>query len=320
MQATPSGPGTPADPDVPDTFLTPVDRLFVRSHLGPPRIDPAAWTLTVEGLVERPLWLDLAGLRGLERTGLTAFHECFGHPDHPDLPTRAVANLEWSGVALATVLALAGPRPQARHVWFEGADRGSFAGEHGLTYLKDLPLEQARTEVLLADTVNGAPLPPRHGFPLRAVAPRLFATNSVKWLTRLVLADHRPEHLFTTRLYTRVPPGGGAPRPAREVDVNSRLLAPLDGEPLPAGRYEVTGRAWGAEPVVAVEVAVDDGGWRPAVLDPRGARPVWQRFALAVPLSPGRHRIRCRATDVRGRVQPPSGARNAVHTIGVTVA
>ncbi|MFE7564095.1 molybdopterin-dependent oxidoreductase [Kitasatospora sp. NPDC057500] len=309
---------TPADPSTPDAFLTPVEHLFVRNHLGPsPELDASSWTLTVEGLVERPLWLDLPALRGLARTSLTAFHECFGSPSRPDVPTRAIANLEWSGVALSDVLDLATPRPQARHIWFEGADRGSFAGESGLTYLKDLPLEQAREEVLLADTVNGEPLPGRHGFPLRAVAPGLFATNSVKWLTRLVLADHRPEHLFTTRLYTRVPPGGGAPRPVREVDVNSKLLAPHDGQRVPAGTYEVTGRAWSHAPVVSMEIAVDDTGWRPALLHPRGPHPVWQRFALPCRLTPGPHRIRCRATDAHGRVQPPSGARNAVHTVEV---
>ncbi|MFC5667808.1 hypothetical protein ACFP3U_33195 [Kitasatospora misakiensis] len=154
---------------------------------------------------------------------------------------------------------------------------------------------------------------------MRAVVPRLFGTNSVKWLTRVVLADHRPEHLFTTRLYTRVPPGGGAPQPVREVDVNSRLLGPPDGASVPAGPYQVTGRAWGFAAVVAVEVAVDDGGWRPARLEPRGPQPVWQRFTLPCALAPGRHLIRCRATDARGRVQPPSGARNAVHGIEVVV-
>ncbi|MFF8772646.1 molybdopterin-dependent oxidoreductase [Kitasatospora sp. NPDC015120] len=309
---------TPADPSTPDAFLTPVEHLFVRNHLAPPpELDASAWTLTVEGLVGRPLWLDLPALRGLPRTRLTAVHECFGSPSRPDVPTRAVANLEWSGVALHHVLALAAPRPQARHVWFEGADRGSFAGESGLAYLKDLPLDRAREEVLLADTVNGAPLPHRHGFPVRAVAPRMFATNSVKWLTRVVLSEHRPEHLFTTRLYTRVPPGGGAPQPVRDVDVNSKLLGPRDGGRVPAGPHEVTGRAWSFTPVVSVEVAVDDGGWRPAALQPRGPHPVWQRFALPCRLAPGPHRIRCRATDARGRVQPPGGARNAVHTVEV---
>ncbi|MEK2492749.1 molybdopterin-dependent oxidoreductase [Kitasatospora purpeofusca] len=308
----------PVDPSIPDAFLTPVGQVFRRSHLGPPpQLDADAWTLSVEGLVDRPLRLDLPALGGLPRTDLTAFHECFGHPSRPDVPTRAVANLAWSGVPLSAVLDLAGVRPQARHIWLEGADRGAFAGEQGLTYLKDLPLDLARAEVLLADTVNGAPLPTEHGFPLRAVVPRFFGTNSVKWLTRVVLADHRPDHLFTTRLYTRVPPGGGAARPVREVEVNSRLVGARDGDAVPAGPFQVTGRAWGFDPVVAVEVAVDDDGWRPARLESRGPQPVWQRFTLPCALAPGRHLIRCRATDARGRVQPPGGARNAVHGIEV---
>ncbi|MFJ2580995.1 molybdopterin-dependent oxidoreductase [Kitasatospora aureofaciens] len=315
-EKTPSG-----DPTAPDTFLTPVEHVFVRAHLGaPPELDASAWTLTVEGLVDRPLRLDLPALRALTQTRLTAVHECFGSPFRPDAPTRAVANLDWSGVTLSTVLDLAGPRPNARHVWFEGADTGTFAGESEVTYLKDLPLAQARAEVLLAHTMNGEPLLPRHGFPVRAVAPRMFGTNSVKWLTRIVLAADRPDHMFTTRFYTRTLPGESEPGPVREIDVNSKLLTPGDGRRVRAGACELAGRAWSFTEVVAVEIAVDDGPWQPAVLEPRGPHPTWQRFALPYDLAPGPHRIRSRATDTVGRVQPPTGARNAVHEIEVVAS
>lgn len=306
----------PADPPTPDTFITPVDHVFVRTHFGKhPELNAADWTLTVEGLVERPLRLDLPTLRALPQTRLTAVHECLGNPLHPDVPTRAVANLEWTGVPLSTVLDLAGRRPEARHIWLEGADTGSFAGEHGIAYLKDLPVEQAHAEVLLATTMNGEPLLPRHGFPVRAVAPRMFTTNSVKWLTRIVLAAERPDHLFTTRLYTRVHPGESAPRPAREIDVNSKLLTP--GR-VPAGTTELAGRAWSYTPVTTVEIAVDAGPWQPAALEPIGTHPTWQRFTLEHHLTPGPHRVRSRATDLAGRVQPPSGARNEVHELEIT--
>ncbi|MFF7992588.1 molybdopterin-dependent oxidoreductase [Kitasatospora xanthocidica] len=304
------------DPATPDLFITPITEVFIRNHLGShPRLDRATWSLTVEGLVERPLRLDFPAVLDLPQTRFTAVHECFGNPLHPTVPTRAVTNVEWAGVPLAAVLELAGPLPEARHVWLEGADTGDFGGESGVSFLKDLPLDQAAAEVFLAHTVNGEPLPPDHGYPLRAVAPRMFGTNSVKWLTRIVLAADRPDHLFTTRLYTRVLPGESEARPVREKDVHSKLLSPGDGSSVPAGSCELAGYAWSSTEVTSVEVAVDDDDWQAAALDRRGPDPTWQRFRLPRDLAPGPHRVRSRATDSAGRVQPLTGDRNAVHEI-----
>ncbi|MEV5508394.1 molybdopterin-dependent oxidoreductase [Streptomyces orinoci] len=308
------------DPVLTDTFVTPVDRVFFRKHLSVPEIDAKSWTLSVEGLVDQPLRLSLSDIEALPAQRRTVVHECFGNPFSPDVPTRAVANLEWTGVPLATLLDRAAPQASARHIWFEGADRGSFLGEDGLTFLKDLPLEAAREHTLLAYLLNGQPLPTRHGFPLRAVVPGMFGTNSVKWLSRIVLADHRPEHMFTTRLYNRVLPGSTTPIPVREIDVNSKLLSPRDGEQLPGPRVEISGRAWSLTEVTGVEVAVDDGPWEPAALHPRGSDLAWQPFSLTRTLAPGTHRIRSRATDREGRMQPGPGARNSVHEITVEVA
>ncbi|GHF37476.1 hypothetical protein GCM10018790_13900 [Kitasatospora xanthocidica] len=306
------------DPATPDLFITPVAEVFIRNHLeSHPRLDRAAWSLTVEGLVERPVRLDFPAVLGLPQTRFTAVHECFGNPLHPTVPTRAVTNVEWSGVPLSAVLELAGPLPEARHLLLEGADTGDFGGESGVRYLKDLPLDEARSGVVLAHTMNGEPLHPDHGYPLRAVAPLMFGTNSVKWLTRIVLAADRPDHIFTTRLYTRVLPGESEARPVREKDVCSKLLSPGDGSAVPAGSRELAGYAWSSTEVTSVEVAVDDGDWQPAALDRRGPDPSWQRFRLRHDLAPGPHRIRCRATDSAGRVQPLTGDRNAVHEIHV---
>ncbi|MCX4832706.1 molybdopterin-dependent oxidoreductase [Streptomyces sp. NBC_01016] len=303
----------PPDPRTPPSTVTPVDSLFVRTHLGaPPELDAAEWELRVEGLVEHPLTLDLPALLALPQHHLTSVHECFGSPFAPDVPTRAVTNLEWTGVPLSTVLDRARPTGAARHVWFEGADHGDFADEKGIGYVKDLPLARAHSDVLLAHSLNGAPLPVQHGFPVRAVVPHMFGTNSVKWLTRLVVSDVRPDHLFTTRLYNR------DGHPVRDVDVNSKLLAPYDGDEIPSGDVELTGRAWSTSAVAGVEVSVDATPWRPAELEPTPQLPyAWTRFTLDTTLSPGPHRIRSRATDTQGRVQPPPGARNSVHEIEV---
>ncbi|MGA4850530.1 molybdopterin-dependent oxidoreductase [Streptomyces sp. G5(2025)] len=308
-----------ADPAPGPDFVTPVGNLFVRTHLGIPEIDADAWTLTVEGLVERPLRLDLPALLALPARQLTAVHECFGSPSRPDVPTRAVANIEWTGFPLAALLDRAAPLPAARHAVFEGADTGSFDGVDGLSYVKDLPLETARRQVFLAHRMNGEPLRSRHGFPLRAVVPRMFGTNSVKWLTRIVLTDERPEHMFTTTFYTRTSPGTDTPQPVREVDVNSKLLTPAPDARLPHPSVGFRGRAWSTTVVVRVDLSVDGGPWEPATLDALGADPTWQGFSLRRTLAPGPHTVRARATDAAGRVQPPPGARNSVHEVSFTV-
>ncbi|MEV5979804.1 molybdopterin-dependent oxidoreductase [Streptomyces sp. NPDC052114] len=320
--ASPAAPLTPppgdpshADPAPGPDFVTPVDNLFVRTHMGVPEIDADTWTLTVEGLVERPLRLDLPAVLALPARQLTAVHECFGSPFRPDVPTRAVANVEWTGFPLAALLDRARPLPAARHVVLEGADTGSFQGQDALSYLKDLPLETAHRAVFLAHGMNGEPLRARHGHPLRAVVPRMFGTNSVKWLTRIVLTDERPEHMFTTTFYTRTPPGDDTPRPVREVDVNSKILSPAPDAELLPGTVTFRGRAWSTTEIVRLDVSVDGGPWEPATLDVLGAEPTWQGFSLRRTLGPGPHTVRSRATDAAGRVQPPPGSRNSVHEV-----
>jgi DMSO/TMAO reductase YedYZ molybdopterin-dependent catalytic subunit len=305
------------DPTVPDTFYTPLDDVFVRSHLGVPHIDASSWSLTVDGLVHSPVQLAFDAMHKLPQIRRTAFHECFGDPLRPQVPTRAVANIDWWGVALSTILEMARPLPNAQHAVFVGADTGSFAGRSNVTYLKDLPLTWAWNEAILAHSMNGEPLRPRHGFPLRLVAPRMFATNSVKWLTRIVLASERPDHLFTTQLYTRVPDGAEAPQPVRQVDVNAKLLFPHDGAHVHAGDVELAGRAWSSTEIIAVHIAVDNQDWQPASVERRGREPVWQRFTTTQPLMPGRHTLRVRATDAAGHTQPPTGTRNAVQRLAL---
>ena len=301
--------------------VTPTPDVFTLAHVGIAHVPLETWSLEVTGLVSHPLRLDYEELRALPSTRVTAVHECFGNPMTPAEPVRRAAAVEWTGVRLAEVLGRAEPQPAARHVWFAGLDHGEFAGEQIDFYLKDLPLETATESVLLAYEMNGEPLTADHGFPVRAVVPGLFGTNSVKWLSTITLADHRPEHLFTTRFYMRdVERDGRVERvPVREVDVNSLLVTPVDGAELAAGPVQLAGWAWSVHPVVEVEVSVDGDPWRPAGLSGRGDTPVWQRFESEVTLAPGSHTVRCRAHDATGRVQPAREARNAVHEIDVTV-
>lgn len=301
--------------------VTPTPDVFTLAHLGIAHVPLETWSLEVTGLVAHPFRTDYEELRALPATRITALHECFGNPMTPAEPSRRAAAVEWTGVRLAEVLERAGPQPAARHVWFAGLDHGKFGREQIDFYLKDLPLASATESVLLAYEMNGERLTAEHGFPVRSVAPGLFGTNSVKWLSTITLADHRPEHLFTTRFYMRdLERDGEVQRvPVREVDVNSLLATPADGGEVAAGPVGAAGWAWSVHPVVEVDVSVDGEPWEPARVAGRGDTAVWQRFERELTLAPGRHRVRCRARDAAGRVQPAREARNAVHEIDVVV-
>ena len=84
-------------------------------------------------------------------------------------------------------------------MWSSGADHGVFEGDSCEAFVKDLPLERAGADVLIAYEMNGAPLRPEHGYPARLVVPGYYGTNSVKWLTRLSLAETHAMGPFATR-------------------------------------------------------------------------------------------------------------------------
>jgi DMSO/TMAO reductase YedYZ molybdopterin-dependent catalytic subunit len=308
------------------SFVTPTEDVFVIAHMGIARVDAGAWRLAVDGLVTRALTLTYDDLRALPSRTVTSFIECYGNPVEPDVPTRRVGNVVWRGVALRDLLLRAGVSPRATHVWLEGADSGTFAKIHSDRYIKDLPLATVleRDDLLVAWEMNGAPLTAEHGFPARAVVPGFFGTNSVKWLTRVTLADTRPESLFTTKLYNRTVQREGVSvmEPVREADVHSLIVSPCDGDTVVrGGDVAIAGWAWSAWPVARVEVSVDgDAHWRDVPLEPRCEGHAWQRFVLDWRAeTPGEYRIQCRATDARGRIQPPRYGRNRIHEVTITV-
>jgi sulfane dehydrogenase subunit SoxC len=182
--------------------VTSADDVFVLAHLGIPRIAPAHWSLSIDGLVGCARMLTLGDLKARPKRIVEAVHQCCGSPLEPTVPTRRVANVHWAGVDLAALLDEAGIDPAAQFLWSYGLDGGDFAGKPCEWYVKDLPLQRlAAGDVLLAYELNGEPLSAEHGFPLRLVVPGYYGTNSVKWLWRLHLAEHRAPGPFTTDFY-----------------------------------------------------------------------------------------------------------------------
>lgn len=284
--------------------VTATEQHFILGHHGIARCSEKTWTLNLTDAGGSVKTLSLAAIRAMPAREVCTALECAGNPEDPDRPSRIVSNAVWRGPTLRSLLALM-PARAAAYVWSSGVDWGGYAGEATDDYVKDMPIAKAMDdEVIVAYEMNGAPLPPEHGFPLRLVVPGYYGTNSVKWLAAISLHNERPRSLFTTRLYNDW--RSGEPVPVWEMAVNSKLLAPAAGASLPLGAVDILGRAWGHAAIKSVELSVDGGAsWFDAELDPAVARYAWRTFrARWMPPGPGRYEIAARAGDVEGRLQP----------------
>src|SRR3954449_9929902 len=307
--------------------LTATDAFYVRGHGAVPEIDPDAWRLGVDGMVERELSLSLSTLReafrerevtatlqcaGNRRAGLTAIRPI---PGEAPWGPGATGTATWSGVALADVLALAGPARGAGNVGFEGADLCPEA-RPAQRFGGSIPLNKARRpEVLLAWAMNGEPLASVHGAPLRVVVPGYIGARSVKWLDRIEVREAPWPGYFQHVVYRLLPedgtPGPGAGMALGLVALNADVLAPADGATVAAGPVEVRGYAFaGGERYVArVDVSLDGGAtWAQAeLLDDLGPW-AWRQWRITVELAPGEHEILVRAWDSSAATQPEDEA------------
>lgn len=306
-------------------FITPNERLFTVYHLGIPQTDASTWTVTIDGLVEKPCVLSLDDLKTLPEVEVCAFHECAGSPMRPTVPVRRVSNALWRGVRLKDVLARVGVDPAARYLWLHGADSGVYppTGHDNDCYLKDVPLHSALNhEALLATAINGRPLLEEHGGPLRLFIPGYYGTNSVKWLTHITLAAERCDGYFSAVLYNdrRIRDGVETLEPVWKVAPNSIIVSPGSDPLRLRDPIRVWGWAWGSQEISAVQVSTDGGReWTPAALDARST-PSWQRFWLDwTPDRLGACELVSRAVDATGESQPMTDARNEVFRRPVTI-
>src|SRR5438067_7677373 len=184
-----------------DSFITPTESFYVRTHFPIPSIDRDAWWLRIEGEVEKPFAINYEELLDLEWKTIPATLECAGN-NRSFLEPKvkgvqwglgAVGTAEWTGVPLATLLDRAEVKSEAREVILEGTDGGALeepkrpSGK--VQFARSIPLAKARKDVLLAYQMNGNDLPPQHGFPLRAIVPGWYAMASIKWLQRIIVTD-----------------------------------------------------------------------------------------------------------------------------------
>lgn len=306
--------------------VTPPGLHYLLIHYDIPDVDAAAWRLRVGGHVAHPLQLSLDDLRRRPRVTRRVTLECAGngrarlHPRPISQPwlDEAVGTAEWTGTPLAGVLREAVVLSDAVDVTFTGADHGIERGAEQ-DYRRGLPIAEAeRDDVLLAYEMNGQPLPPQHGAPVRLIVPGWYGMAHVKWLVDITVLDRAFDGYQNITSYRIKHDADDLGDPVTRI--RPRALMHPPGFPdfqtrtriVEHGRHELTGRAWsGRSAVNRVEVSTDDGAsWAEADLDPPPSLYAWQRWRFTWDAAaPGRHVLRVRAGDDEG-VQPVDAAWN----------
>lgn len=308
--------------------LTPLGAFFTRNNFPVPRIAPAEWRLQVGGLVDRPRAFSFDDLRRLPAREMDVVLECAGNgrtlmtplPEGTGWREGAVGCARFRGASFADVAQACGIRPGAVELVFRGADAGKAAGRE-MSFERSLPVAKAlHPETLLCYEMNGEPLRPEHGAPVRLLVPGWYGVASVKWLVEARAVDRPFEGHFQRERYVyeqrKGEPGAA---PVREMRVKSLFASPLPGAAVRAGAtVPVAGWAWsGAAPVARVDVS-DDGGrsWHAARLGPSRGPYAWRGWTYDwTPTGAGEAVLLCRATDEAGRAQPDRPEWN-VHGYG----
>lgn len=307
-------------------FMTPPSMLFTRSHAAPPAAVAEDWPVAITGLVARPWTFSLAELAaefpcrevvmtmlcaGLRRDEFLALGPVAG-----ELPWggEPIGTSRWQGVALRDILEWCRVDPAAEHVGFTGGDLVERGGEQ-FGFGASIPLAKALDpDVLLATHLDGQPLPPAHGHPVRVVVPGWVGARSVKWLRQVEVRAAPSTNYFQTRAYRlQADPIPDDPRDVsggrviEEVILNAFITVPAPGAVLSAGPVEVSGWAIGPEaaPPARVEVSADGGvSWTEARLLTCDERWSWRLWRIEVHLPPGEHELVARAWDAQGGGQP----------------
>ena len=320
--------------------VTPAGLHYLLIHFDIPHADEANWQLRIEGLVSKPGAISLAELKTLPDKTVRVTMECAGNgrgqlaPRYPSVPwlEEGVSTAEWTGVLLAELLKKASLATETREIVFHGADRGVDAGvEHH--FARSLSVADAmRDDVLVAYAMNGAPLPPQHGAPLRLIVPRWYGMASVKWLRAIEAIDRPFEGLQQARSYHFRREASERGEPCTLMRVNSLMAPP--GIPdfytrrriVDAGPVEIVGRAWsGAAPIERVQFGVDDH-WAAATVVGERHGNSWSLWRFIWRATPGEYELACRATDAGGNTQPLDApwdatgfGNNGVQRIQITV-
>jgi DMSO/TMAO reductase YedYZ molybdopterin-dependent catalytic subunit len=330
-------------PELMETWITPNDVFYVRSHMYTPKVDMSDWRLQIDGAVTQSLTLTLDDLKKFPQSMQVVTLECSGNGrafyDPPMAGAQwekgAVGNARWTGARLSDVLKRAGVKPEGKYLTVDGADKPMAKMPD---FIRSIPIEKAmHPDTLLAYQMNGESIPISHGYPLRMIVPGWTGNNNVKWVTHITLTDKVDEGFFMKTAYKKpsvsVAPGSTVD-PSLMVSltglvVKSTITSPKNGAQFKRGPVTARGVAYAGEAdIVAVDVSTDLGRtWNPATLGKDRARYAWRLWEYKWDAAEsGSFLIMSRARDSAGRVQPmvqdwnPSGYLwNVVDRVRVNV-
>lgn len=311
------------------TLITPVDKLYVRNHFSVPSIDPTEWRLAVDGLVRAPARMSLKQLRAYPTAAAVSVVECAGNGGASGHLLRGgMGVIEWRGVRGAAVLEAAGGLSDARFVNVRGVDTGRDPDEDPSVtrYERSIPIEIFAERAILATHMNGEPLTPDHGAPLRLVMPGWYAMDWIKWLSELTLTAEASCSTYMEKRYRRFqhPDGESYGPMVRQIAVKSVITIPAPNLVVKGDQVDVSGLAWtGAGQVDCVDVRAGDMPWqRATIADASDSGDVVWWHATIAGLPAGTSMIVSRAHDSAGREQPESphgGMYECNHITGVVV-
>jgi DMSO/TMAO reductase YedYZ molybdopterin-dependent catalytic subunit len=303
----PAEPAPPLPDGLTPGFVTPTADFYrVDTALTVPRVDLASWRLKLGGSVDRPVELTFAELLDRPLVERVITLNCVSN----EVGGPYIGTSRWLAVPLVPLLREAGIQA--------GADQLLARSVDGMTIGTPVAALLDGREPLLCVGMNGEPLPPEHGFPVRMLTPGLYGyVGACKWLTELELTTFQAVDAYW------VERGWAADAPVKTA---SRIDVPIPFAQLAAGPVTVAGVAWAqGRGIRAVEVRVDDGPWQEATLLPVPSIDTWVQWRYAWDATPGSHDVAVRATDGTGAVQPearvtpfPDGA-TGWHTTTVSV-
>jgi DMSO/TMAO reductase YedYZ molybdopterin-dependent catalytic subunit len=285
--------------------ITPNEEFYVTSYRSPPTIRLNNWSLSLKGLVERPVTLTYEQFVEKSAVSSVVTLECVGNT----IGGEFISTAEWSGVPLRSLLEEAGISTQAHDVVFRAAD--------GFT--DSIKVDRALLgDVIIAHKMNGVPLPEGHGFPARAIVPGHYGMKSVQWLTEIEVVAQDYQGYYQQKGWTE----------EAIVKTMSRIDAPRHGNTVKGLHQKIEGIAFaGLRGIRLVEISTDGGdNWNPATLAAALSSYAWVFWSYdwTVPL-PGQYALLVRATDGMNSLQTsteqepsPDGA-SGLHEITVTI-
>lgn len=308
-----------------EEFITPQEEFYIRNHGDIPQIDITTYRLKVNGLVERELELSLDQIKNnFPKHTVMATLQCAGNrrtelitvaPIPGEVPWRegAIGNTFWSGAPLREILLAAGLKENALYAEFMGADDVFRHGEN-VGFGASIPIDKALTDdVLLCYEMNGQPLEPTHGFPLRMIVPGYIGARSVKWLRSITLLTEPSKNYFQDHAYRLFPPEANPSTvdwesgiQISELNLNCVITSPANEAVLTSNSVTIQGYALSSgKEILKVEVSTDGGtSWAEATITAGDQPWAWSFWEVRLFLTDGAYDLAVRAFDSEGKTQP----------------